>query len=564
MPRRIAIAVARFVLATGLIGVLPGCSPGSRPLVRVGSQRVTVQDFERAARGAQAQYQAPPAIAKAQLLQDLTRRMLLLEYAHRLGQDTSSVVRNLDRENSRRLLVQMLFARIASQAQPVSEAEARALYEARKQEAHVFVIYTSSLESALAAKTRIERGEPFGDVSRAYSLPGVLPPGGDMGMVQPGALPDSLDVAVRRLSIGAIGGPYREREGWFLIRVTERRPHAQVPWEALRAGMFDLERQRKQRAAFNRAYEDLKAEWQYEPAPGGSQLLFRVTSPVEPLTPSPEQRKMPLARYANGVYTLQDALDDMQDANVQRPPAQLQPMLEVWIEQQAMTRVAVLEARRRHLDEEPELVASLRKQREDALLESVYQSAVAVVPPPGPDLVKLAWEQMKSRFTKLTAVHITSVSLPDSGMVAKLVQQGGSTRSLADAAKALDPSLAVTDTVIHYPGSDPAWTAFEAMFTQLRPGAWYGPEPIADPATGRAVRWRVIQLLNKVVAQQAFEELPAPTQQNIASSAAELARDARFQQFADSLERAYQPVVNRDLLPKLAWPGPGTAAATTE
>jgi len=523
--------------------------------VSVGSQRVTVQDFERAARGAQAQYQGPPEIARAQLVQDLIRRSLLLEYAHRTGQDTSSGVRHLERDNSKRLLTQMLFARLASQAQPVSEAEARALYEARREEAHVYVIYTSSLESALSAKERLERGEPFENVSRAFSLPGVLPPDGDMGMIQPGSLPDSLDVAVRRLPVGRIGGPYKEREGWFLIKIGARRPHSQVPWESMRAGMIDLERQRKQRAAIGRAYEDLKAEWQYESAPGGSQLLFHVLSPIDPLKPSPEQRQMPLARYAGGVYTLQDALDDLQDANVQQPPAQLQPMLDVWIEQQVMSRIAVLEARRRHLHEEPELVASLRKQREDLLLESVYQQAVAAVPPPGPDLVHMAWEQIKGRFTKLTDVHVNMVMLPDSALIPKLVQQGAGVRPMADVMRAVNPSLTVVDTVIHYPNADPTWNMYQALFTQLQNGQWYGPEPIVDPGSGRATRWRMLQIVTKTVVQQQFEELPQPTQQNIASSAGEMARDRRFQQFTDSLDRAYQPFVNKELVPKLPWPG---------
>ena len=54
--------------------------------------------------------------------------------------------------------------------------------------------------------------------------------------------------------------------------------------------------------------------------------------------------------------------------------------------------------------------------------------------------------------------------------------------------------------------------------------------------------------------QQKFEELPPATQQNITSSAAELARDARFQQFSDSLVQAYKPTVDKVLLEKLPWP----------
>jgi parvulin-like peptidyl-prolyl isomerase len=534
--------------------LLAGCSAADHPVARVGSRMVSIADYERAARGNENQYPGPPEAAKSQLVQDLVSRAMMLELAHQRGSDTTTVVRNTDRDNEKRALVQMLFSRIASAAQPVSEAEARALYEARKQEAQVAMIYTSSKESALAAQARINAGEPFAQVSASMSLPGVLPPDGQMGVIQPGALPDPLDGAVRNQKVGEVGGPFETREGWFLVKITERRPHQQVPWDAMRAGMFDLERQRKQRAAFNRAYKDLKAEWQMELAPGGSQVLFHVLNPVEPLQPSPEQRRMPLATYAGGTYTLQDALDDMADVNTQRPPSQLLPAIEIWIETQTMTRVAVLEARRRHLHEEPDMVAGLRQKRDDMLLQDVYQTAVATVPPPGPELVRMAWEQLKGRFTRLGDVQLASVVVPDSSTLMKLVQVGRNERSLAAAAKQVDAALVVRDSTVHYPNNDPGWNALIAMFTQMQPGAWYGPEPVAGG-------WRIIQMVDKNVVQQAFEDLPPATQQNITSSAAELARDARFRQFTDSLAQAYMPVIDRTVVAKLPWPvrAPGTA-----
>ena len=281
----------RNVCLAALVALfIAGCSRADRPLIAFGfgTQKVTAEDYMRAARGAQQQYPGPPDVAKSELVQDLTRRAMMLEMAHQLGHDQAPVVVNTDRDNERRTLVQMLFARIASASQPVSEAEARALYEARKQECQVSMIYTSSRESAIAALGRLNTGEPFLEVSKSMSLPGVLPPDGDMGVILPGALPDPLDGAVRHQKVGVVGGPFETREGWFLVKVTERRPHEQVSWDMMRAGMFDLERQRKQRAAFNRSYQDLKAEWEGpQLAPGGSQLLFHVISPVEPLQPTP-------------------------------------------------------------------------------------------------------------------------------------------------------------------------------------------------------------------------------------------------------------------------------------
>jgi peptidyl-prolyl cis-trans isomerase C len=548
-------ALLGVLLAAPAAVLLAGCSSGNRPLVQIGSQQVTVDDYRRAARGAAAQYPGLPAAAKAQLVQDLTRRATMLELAHRLGYDTTTSVRNLDRENERRALVQQLFARIAPGMQPVSEAEARALYEARKQEARVAMIYTSTRESALAALARLHAGEPFARVARSLALPGMLPPDGDMGVILPGSLPEPLDGAVRNVKVGEVGGPYETAEGWFLVKITARQPHDPGNWDAERDALLEQQRKRKQSAALGRAYRDLRAEWEMELQPGGSQLLFHVLSPVEPLRPSPEQRRTLLAHYAGGTYTLQDALDDMEDASIQRPPSQLLPAIQMWIENQAMLRVAVLEARRRHLQEEPDVVAGLRRKHEDMLLEGIYQNAVATVPPPGPELVQLAWEQLKGHFTRLGDVRVASVVVADSSTLRKLIRTGVNVRSLAEAAKQTEPSLSVSDTTVHYPNDDPAWNAMAPMFTQMQPGAWYGPEPLAHG-------WRILQMVDKTVIQQAFETLPPATQQNIASSAAELARDARFRQFTDSLSRAYLPVIDREQLAKLPWPVLATVDAS--
>jgi len=249
------------------------------------------------------------------------------------------------------------------------------------------------------------------------------------------------------------------------------------------------------------------------------------------------------------VYMLQDALLDLQRADAQRPPFNLLPAIEIWIEAQVMSRIAVLEARKRHLDEEPELVANLRAQRDRAVQNGVYQVAVANVPPPGPELVRLAWERVKGQFARLDTAHVAVLEVADSALAAHVSMLRGSAASLADAAKQVNPPLAVTERAVPYPNADPEWSPFRAMFTQQEPGTWFGPER-------RPGGWRLIQLVGKATSEQAFEDLPQALQQNIAGNAAELARDARFKQFMDSLSAALHPIVDHALAARLPWPPP--------
>jgi len=540
---RSALAVLVLSLA------LAGCSPGGQPLIRAGSQTVTVEDFDRTATSAAAQYRGAPETAKAELLDDLRRRAVLLELAHRMGYDTSSVAVNTQRDEERRLLLQMLYARVAVQGQRVSEAEARALYEARNEESHAHVIYSSSREGALNVIKRLRAGEAFAQVAVDYSLLGVLPPTGDLDWVAPGALPDPLDGALRHQKLGEISEPLESREGWFVMMVSERRPRKQQEFEVLRASMYELARQRKFRAAFNRAYLSMKEAHDVRAVSGGSQLLFRVMSPADPLPVTPEMRRTPLATYDGQTYTLDDAYADMARADNQQPPPNLLPAIEIWIEAQVMTRVAVAEAKQRHLHEEPEAVASLRSKREQALLQGAYEVAIQGVPAAGPEIIALAWDRVKGQFARLASVTLAVLDSPDSAAVAIVAQAGAMQHSLAEAAKQVAGAPAVTEQVVTYPSSDPQWASYESVLTQQALGMWIGPLRTAEG-------WRIMQMTDKKMHEQKWEDLPESVRQSIAGNANDLARDQRFREFTDSLSTAYHVSVDQALAAKLRWPEP--------
>lgn len=376
---------------------------------------------------------------------------------------------------------------------------------------------------------------------------GLLPPDGDMGFIAPGALPDPLDAALRTLAMGEVGGPYPRREGWFVMKVSERRPRAQPEYEALRTDMLTVASRRKFSASYERAYLALKESYEVTLVPGGAQLLFRTASPVEPLEPTEEMRRRPLVTWRGGTYTLGDALLDLARPDAQAPAMNLLPAVEIWIEAQAMTRVSELEARRRHLHEEPDVVASVRARRDQGLLEGAYNLATAGAPAPGPDQVSLAWERVKSQFTRLVSVKLAVVESPDSAVMQRVGDTVAGSGTLAEAAAKVEGAPAASTIEVTYPNPDPEWAVFEAMFTQQQPGGRFGP---AKTARG----WRILQLLEKNVAEQKWEELPEALRQSIASNADEFARDERFRKFTDSLSVAYGLEVDSALVARLRWP----------
>jgi peptidyl-prolyl cis-trans isomerase C len=84
-------------------------------------------------------------------------------------------------------------------------------------------ILTKTREQALAAKARLDRGDPFSVVARDMSIDGeTRMEGGVLPPAAPESFPEGLQEAVRNAAIGQIAGPVQSEAGWHLIRITSR------------------------------------------------------------------------------------------------------------------------------------------------------------------------------------------------------------------------------------------------------------------------------------------------------------------------------------------------------
>src|SRR5207244_4034512 len=138
--------------------------------------------------------------------------------------------------------------------------------------------------------------------------PGVLPAGGDLGFLQPGSLVNPLDLYLRTAPIGKVVGPIQAPgEGWFILRIRERRRQDQPPFELQQATLGEMIRQRKQRTLLVRAFQDLRDLYRLRVEPGAPQFLYaRYNTPpliagmggeTVPPTPTPQDLARVLARY---------------------------------------------------------------------------------------------------------------------------------------------------------------------------------------------------------------------------------------------------------------------------
>lgn len=557
--------VLPLTLLLALVVPLASCSKDADVLARVRDQTITVSQLTEVARGNLPQLVGHPDSVKARLLNDLVDRELLVQGAFAEHLDQSPGFAAFRGRLEDQVLREALYQRLLGGPFPVSDAETRALYERRATATRARIVYSNQEVVIRQAARDLARGEEFAAVADRYNPTGMVPPGGDIGFLQPGSMLPPLDDLLRTSAPGQVVGPVAAgTEGWFILRVEERRPERQPPFEQIGPQLAEMIRQRKQRAAFARVFEQLKTEYQVEVLPGAPQLMSSrlraapgeggVTQPAPP--PGAEERRKMLARFQGGAYTLGEAYDDLVGGAGGRVDLSAIPTVERWIQAQTVERAAVLEARRRHLGDEPEVARRLRERLNNYLLDGYYQLAVLGRISIEPEDFRLAYERYRSSFVRLQRARVVSVTIADSAAAATLAALAARAPSLREAAATAALGARTAEESLGFPAESPLWTQFENHLTMMRAGEIAGPFQVPGG-------WLLFQLVEKQQDAPPFESLSPSQQAQLQGVATEMKREARLAALTDSLRHAYAPVVvYTDRLRRVPWPpapsGPGS------
>ena len=560
-PRRSGRRSAALAV-TSLACLTSGCAQDPGVLARVNQQAITVAQFTEVARGNPQQNAGPPDSAKAQLLRDLVDRELLVQGARAVGLDQTPEFQVFRRGLEDQVLRETLYRRLLAGPYPVSDAETRALYERRGQVTRARLIFTHDEAQIREAAKDLARGEAFAVVADRFNPSGQVPPGGDIGFIQAGSLLSPLDELVRTGAPGENQGPIAAgSDGWFIVRVEERRPEPQPPLDEVRAQLIEMLRQRKQRADMSRAIGRLRTEHRVQVMPGAAQMLSGRLRPVPgagvvpqtPPPPSAEERARVLARHQGGVYTLGEAYDELiGGGGGGRIDFAVIPSVERWIESQTIDRAALTEARRRRIEDEPAVKSQIRERLNNYLLEGYYQSQVIGRISIGPGDFRAAYDRYRPSLVRLRSARIMSVALPDSAAAAALAAVAADAPSLRDASATAGIAVRVNEETVAFPADSPRWTQFEVQITAMGPGEIAGPFPTEDG-------WLIFQLREKKQDAPSFEDLPPSTLAQLQGVASEIKREARLSALTDSLRQVFAPVVRAERLRKIPWP-PAPAA----
>jgi len=545
--RRAAVPLLAVMLAAG-------CSSDSQTIARVGNRDIRAEDMLATARVLAARGALPPDSAKVKLLNALIQRELLVIAAQQLGFHRDTAFLDARSRIEHDLLRDRVVSDLVAGPIEVSEAEVQQLYRWRDQESRARVIFTPTQDAAVAAIAQVRGGIDFALVANRFNPPGFAPPGGDIGFVPPGFLQPPLDDLVRTGVPGRLYGPIdAPPQGWFVVRVEERRPRKAQPLEVERPMLTEVIRQRKQVLSVVRSVDRLKAAYQLQVRPGGPQeLMARALKSLSDSTGqlpalSLGERAAPLADYRGGTYTLGDAYQELQGGGVNRPNFQSLASVEHWIEARAIDRVLVQEANTRKYADEPNLQRAVRERLNDYLIENFYNKQVIAPVQANDEQAAAFYARQPEAGSTLQRVNVLTATLHDSATAAQLINNASHTPSLREAATAAGVGPAVHEETIEYPSPNPIWMALQSYFNGTQPGGYLGPFNLGSG-------WLVVQVLEKSQSAPPFETLSETLKQSLRAQATDELRQARLHAITDSLRQELHVTIYTKRLERLTLP----------
>jgi peptidyl-prolyl cis-trans isomerase C len=175
-----------------------------------------------------------------QILQDLIETRLLAQEAEARGLDKSSDVKHRLEIARERILANVLNEHLRDTI--LTDAAVKRFYRenlkllGRGQLVHARHILLGTKEAAIAAKLRLDRGEPFETVAYEVSIDRTTGgEGGDLGFKVPDNYPEALQDIMKTAPIGQVVGPVQSDIGWHLVRVEERRQQEPPSLESMRS-----------------------------------------------------------------------------------------------------------------------------------------------------------------------------------------------------------------------------------------------------------------------------------------------------------------------------------------
>jgi parvulin-like peptidyl-prolyl isomerase len=187
----------------------------------------------------------------------------LIQQLRREGMTLSELKRNIERN----VLRQQVLQRELQSKQALTEADARADYEAKKAE-HSRPAYVHLQEIVIAPETptaqaqelvkRARAGEDFAELAKAHSAAASRASGGDLGRLNRGDLPPELEKTAFALAAAGVSDPIPTSRGLLILRCVERSEASFTPFEEVKEAILKRMAQERMASQYEAYMEGLR------------------------------------------------------------------------------------------------------------------------------------------------------------------------------------------------------------------------------------------------------------------------------------------------------------------
>lgn len=225
----------RLVLGLLCCLLAGACAPASHEtqvLAIVNGRPITVSefDFRWSELPATTRERYESEGGKQRFLEELIARELLMQEARRLGLHRNPTIQVRSQRYKEQLLLEEVTRAVTSSVD-IGEEELEAYYAQHgavlppPDRIEVSQIVTSNVYAARDIKRMLDEGIRFQTLARRYSIDEFSKGrGGELGLYQKGTAPAEVENAIYRLRPGRVSDPIKTESGYYLVKVTSRRP----------------------------------------------------------------------------------------------------------------------------------------------------------------------------------------------------------------------------------------------------------------------------------------------------------------------------------------------------
>lgn len=430
--RKVLLAL---VLISMILCAFLSCAKREIALATVGEEVITASELEIKMKQQPTRFSsfADELERKRRLLEGMAEQKLLLKGAYERGFDIDEEILSRLEQQEPNLLLQLLYEREVSSKSKVNEAEVKAFYKKQGEEIKIRHILVKSEAVVDSLHQRLMEGEDFAVLAEARSLDPTSAMGGELGYFRWGSMIPSFQEAAFKLKIGQISKPIKTQYGWHLIKLEDRRPVEQEPYEKVKSSLKrELEslKQGELSASFLEQLEEnanftpqpvlQKDFWEkYQSAPESLQVREKRERIF-----TKEELETPVLSYLLGEWTLKEFMEFLDRlAPVDYPDWDDTEILRDVLGKYLRRDLLLALAAGQRIDKSEAFQMRLRSVKEDLMAQKLRTEVLEKNITISEEELKEYYEENKGKFRVPAEYHLREISVKTEAEAKDIIQR---------------------------------------------------------------------------------------------------------------------------------------------